>query len=99
MRYYFEWDPEKAKENLQKHRISFERAATIFLDQRAISIFDKEHSKDEDRWVTLGIDSSGILLVIVHTFRQVDVSSCRIRIISVRKAKKREAQQYKEHTI
>lgn len=99
MRYYFEWDPRKAKENLRKHGVSFERAATIFLDPHAVSIFDKEDSQGEDRWITLGIDSSGILLVIVHTFHQIDVSSCSIRIISARKATKREARQYKEENL
>jgi len=49
LRYYFEWDPSKANENLRKHKISFERAATVFLDAYTISIFDKEHSQDEDR--------------------------------------------------
>ncbi|MBU4184717.1 MAG: BrnT family toxin [Proteobacteria bacterium] len=99
MRYYFEWDPSKANENLQKHKISFERAATIFLDPHAISIFDKEHSQDADRWITIGINSSGILLVIVHTFRRIDALSCSIRIISARKATKRETRQYKKENL
>jgi uncharacterized DUF497 family protein len=94
MRYIFEWDPLKAKENLRKHRISFERAATIFHDLHARSIFDIEHSEDEDRWVTLGMDSSGNLLVVIHTFHAIDDSSRRIRIISARKATRKETRQY-----
>lgn len=94
MRYIFEWDPRKAKENLQKHRVSFKRAATIFRDPYALSIFYVEHSEDEDRWITLGIDNSGSLLITVHTFSQINASTCRIRIISARKATKKEARQY-----
>jgi uncharacterized DUF497 family protein len=94
LRYIFEWDPKKAQENLRKHRISFERAAAIFHDPRALSIFDVEHSEDEDRWVTLGLDSSGAVLVTVHTFHIIDDSSRRVRIISARKATKKEVRQY-----
>jgi uncharacterized DUF497 family protein len=94
VRYIFEWDSQKAKENLQKHRISFERAATIFHDPQALSIFDVAHSQDEDRWVTLGSDSSGTLLVVVHTFHALDDAARRVRIISARKATRKEARQY-----
>ena len=94
MRYIFEWDPLKAKENLRKHGISFERAAAIFHDPHARSIFDIEHSEDEDRWVTLGMDSSGNLLVVIHTFHAVDDSARRVRIISARKATRKETRQY-----
>ena len=57
MRYNFEWDPNKAKHNLRKHKVSFERAAAIFLDPLAISIYDEEHSSEEDRWITIAIES------------------------------------------
>lgn len=90
MRYYFEWDLEKAKANKRKHGITFEQASTIFLDPRMISIFDIGHSEHEDRWATMGIDRHGILLVVVHTFHQVDAESCRIRIISARRATRKE---------
>ncbi len=96
MRYYFEWDPNKAKVNKKKHGITFEWASTIFLDPRMISVFDTEHSEHEDRWATIGIDSNGVLLVVVHTFQQVDDNSCRIRIISARKATRKESKQYQE---
>lgn len=99
MRYIFEWDPRKAKENLRSHRTSFERAATIFRDPQALSIFDVAHSDEEDRWITLGLDQSGSLLVVVHTFHQIDAASCRIRIISARRAAAREIRPYQEgHT-
>jgi uncharacterized protein len=99
LRYIFEWDPRKAKENLRNHRTSFERAATIFRDPQALSIFDTAHSDEEDRWITLGLDQSGNLLVVVHTFHELDAATCRIRIISARRAVVREIRQYQEgHT-
>lgn len=55
--YEFEWDPTKARDNLRKHRVAFERAATIFLDPEALSEFDEEESGDEDGWITLGLGS------------------------------------------
>ena len=78
MRYYFDWDPKKAKANQKKHRIVFEQAYTIFLDPGMIAVFDGEHSEHEDRWATIGIDCNGNLLVVVHTFQQLDVDSCKI---------------------
>jgi len=92
--YNFEWDPAKAKENLRKHRLRFERAAQVFLDGQAVSIYDDEHSDEEDRWVTLGKDRHGALLVVVHTFREIDAGNFSIRLISARKATKAEARQY-----
>jgi len=70
LRYNFEWDPKKAKTNRTKHKVSFELAATVFKDPRAISRYDDEHSGDEDRWITLGITSNGHLLVVNQTFEQ-----------------------------
>ncbi len=96
MRYYFDWDQNKAKANRKKHGIAFEDASTLFLDPRMISVFDTEHSEHEDRWATIGIDKNGILLVVVHTFQQLAADSCRIRIISARKATRIESKQYKE---
>lgn len=99
MRYSFTWDPWKARENLQDHKISFERAATVFRDPQALSIFDVDHSQEEDRWLTLGIDRVGSVLVVVHTFHQVDESLCNIRIISARHATRSEARQYQEENL
>ena len=96
MRYKFEWDPAKERENARKHKVSFRRAATVFRDPNQLSIYDEEHSEQEDRWVTIGIDSSGALRVVVHTFERVDEGMCEIRIISARKATRREARQYEE---
>jgi uncharacterized protein len=94
LEYEFEWDPAKARLNLRKHRVSFERGATLFLDPRAISIPNEEHSDDEERWATIGLDVSGSLLVIVHTFEEVTGTRCRVRLISARKATRKEMAQY-----
>ena len=96
MQYKFDWDPAKARQNLQKHGISFERAIRVFLDPFAISVFDENHSDDEDRWVTIGSEANEVLLVVVHTFRDVDVNTAVIRIISARRAIPEEARQYRE---
>jgi uncharacterized DUF497 family protein len=96
LRYTFEWDPIKAKENRRKHRISFDRAAEVFMDPLALSIVDEEHSEHEERWVTLGQDRGGSVLILIHTFLEVSAEECQIRVISARKATKRETRQYEE---
>ena len=96
MRYTFEWDPIKAGDNLKKHRISFDRAAEIILDPLTVSIPDEEHSEDEERWVSIGKDRRGSVLILIHTFLEVSAEECRVRIISARKANKRETMQYEE---
>ena len=96
MNYNFEWDPNKAKINLSKHRVSFEQATSVFRDKNAISIFDDEHSEDEDRWITIGMDYHTKVLVVVHTHILIDQDNCNIRIISARKATKKEQEVYME---
>jgi uncharacterized DUF497 family protein len=92
--YNFDWDPLKAAANLRKHGISFARAATVFGDPEALSLYDPSHSTTEDRWVTLGTDVHGQLLVVSHTWREAGTGTARCRIISARKATKHEAKQY-----
>lgn len=92
--YKFEWDTAKARQNLKEHRVSFERAATVFLDPSALSEVDEEHSSGEPRWLTLGLDRTGALLVVSHTYRGETDSGSNIRVISARKATKNEAKQY-----
>ncbi len=94
MEYSFEWDPAKAGENLRKHRVAFPRAAQVFLDPDAISIYDEEHSIDEERWITLGKDTNDVFLVVVHTFRKIDEENVTIRLISARRATRKEAAEY-----
>lgn len=92
--YQFEWDPAKARRNLTKHDISFERAATVFLDPQGLSVLDEHHSQDEEQWITLGLDRSAALLVVCHTYRGETEASARIRLISARKATRNEIKQY-----
>ena len=61
-RYQFAWDPAKAHDNLAKHDIGFEHAATVFRDPLAVTVYDSEHSAAEERWATLGRSESGALL-------------------------------------
>jgi uncharacterized protein len=97
--YRFEWDRAKALRNVREYRVSFERAATVFLDPEAKSIFDEEHSETEERWVTLGLDRAGVLLVVCHTFREEKETSreagAKIRLISARRADRGETAQYR----
>ena len=88
---HFEWDPDKAKTNLDKHGISFEEAMTVFYDEAAIEFYDDEHSEWEDRFLLLGVSSDMKLLLVCHCYRKEEFA---IRIISARKATKNEAEHY-----
>jgi uncharacterized DUF497 family protein len=94
MQFNFEWDPQKAKENLRAHRMSFEQAATVFRDPLARTIYDEPHSDAEERWVTLGLTVNGVLAVVVHTFVEVNHDTASIRLISACRATQREQQDY-----
>jgi uncharacterized DUF497 family protein len=87
----FVWDETKAESNLKKHKMSFKEAQTVFSDPNARMIFDPEHSKNEDRFILLGISSGLRLLVVCHCYIEDDMV---IRIISARKANKNEQKQY-----
>lgn len=89
----FTWDKEKEKINLQKHAVSFEEAAYVFSDPFALSIYDQEHATEEDRWILMGKSFNNILLVVVHTIKN-DENIEIVRIISARKATKKEQQYY-----
>jgi uncharacterized protein len=93
MEYNFQWNPTKAQSNLDKHGVSFRLATQVFKDPAAASFFDEVHSLEEDRWITIGIISSGQCLVVIHTFEEFE-NRIEVRIISVRKANKREIEQY-----
>jgi uncharacterized protein len=77
----FEWDREKAKNNLRKHRVSFDEAMTVFYDSLSATFNDPDHSLDEERFITLGYSSHGRLLVVSHT-----ESRKTIHVISARSA-------------
>jgi len=87
----FEWDKNKAKTNLRKHRVSFEEAETVFEDDFTVTIIDDAHSFDEKRFVTIGESLAGRLLIVSHTFDEK-----KIRIISARKPTKTERKDYEK---
>lgn len=92
----FAWDPAKAASNLAKHRVAFAQAATVFLDALALTVFDEAHSEFEERWFTLGIDSSAKLLAVSHTYTATGPASARVRIVSAREATRTERRQYED---
>ncbi len=88
----FEWHPSKAAANLRKHQVSFEEAQTVFYDDFAVQFFDDGHSQEEDRFLLLGMSVHSKLLLVCHCERQ---GGEVIRIISARKATKRESAFYR----
>ena len=97
--YLFEWDPIKALRNAREHKVIFEEAVTVFSDADALSQYDSEHSNAEDRWVTLGMDQAGRLLVVCHTFQEISKLRARVRIFSARKASRGERLSYEKHDL
>ena len=89
----FEWDPRKNTANQRKHGVSFEEAATVFSDDQALLIDDPDHSDDEDRFILLGMSAALRALVVCHCYRE---SQDTIRIISARKATRKERSTYVE---
>lgn len=87
----FEWDPLKASANLKKHQVSFEEAKSVFYDESAVQFFDEDHSSAEDRFLMLGMSSAAKLLIVCHCEREHGEV---IRIISARRASKRESAFY-----
>ena len=85
--YKFEWDSEKAEINLKKHKIAFEDAARVFLDDYRFDDYDEIHSDDEDRIKTVGFVRN--VLAVIYTERRENY-----RIISARRATKREEENY-----
>ena len=91
-----EWDEAKNRDNVRKHKIPFGEAATVFYDERALFLADPDHSDEEDRFLLLGLSARLRLLVVCHCYRADDEV---IRIISARKATKRECGQYFEQVM
>lgn len=87
----FEADPLKSAQNLRKHKVSFEEAASIFGDSMAYTFADPDHSIGESRWLTFGMSSKGRVLAVIHTERRG-----KIRLISARVATKHERKIYEE---
>jgi uncharacterized DUF497 family protein len=93
-RLQFEWDEEKATSNLRKHGVSFEECITVFGDPQTLTIFDEEHSDQEDRYIDMGRSAIGRVLVVVYTERGES-----IRIISCRRATSAERRQYEQQDL
>ena len=88
---FFDWNPEKEVRNRRKHGVSFREAATVFGDPLSITFPDPDHSKEEERHVTIGMSQQGRILVVAHT-EEGDT----VRIISARRATRRERRFYEE---
>lgn len=87
----FEWDEDKARVNLEKHGISFVEARSVFYDDYATQFFDEEHSDEEERFILLGLSNYSQVLVVIHCERNLGST---IRIISARRATKKERSYY-----
>ena len=87
----FEWDEAKNRENRRKHGVSFEEAQNVFLDENAVRFFDPDESRNEDRFLLLGISFRLRVLIVCHCHPASDTT---IRIISARKANKKEEAYY-----
>ena len=87
----FEWDVQKSVANLAKHGVSFDDAGTVFDDPLFIDFYDPDHSDDEERYIIMGQSRNGVLMVVSYTER-----GSAVRLISARKASRREREFY-EH--
>jgi uncharacterized DUF497 family protein len=89
----FSWDEQKNETNKKKHGVAFEEAQTVFSDENALEFPDPDHSEDESRFLMLGLSYKLRVLVVCHCVRTEELE---IRIISARKATKKERQAYGE---
>ena len=87
------WNPGKAARNLQQHGISFHEAATVFSDPLSTTVYDPDHSFEENRYITVGISRHGRVIMVAHSDQ-----NDHIRIISARELTRRERRQYEEGT-
>ncbi|HME73850.1 MAG TPA: BrnT family toxin [Myxococcota bacterium] len=92
MQYTFEWDAQKARRNVEKHGVSFEKAVTAFSDPLSQSIPDPDHSDSEERFILMGLSRRSRLVVVAYTER-----GDRIRLITARLASRREKREYEEN--
>ena len=87
----FEADPVKAAQNLKKHKVSFEEAASVFGDAMTLTFADPDHSVGEARWLMFGLSSKGRALTVIYTERRG-----KVRLASARTATKHERKIYEE---
>ncbi len=96
MKLIFEWDENKARRNLEKHKVSFEEARTIFADPLLITFVDEFHVDKEERFISIGLSENNRVLLAVHTEREERDEAIIIRIISCRKTTQSERKQYEK---
>ncbi len=96
MKIVFEWDKNKARTNLEKHKISFDEARTIFSDPLLVTFVDELHSNKEERFISIGLSESNRVLLAVHLEREEQNETIVIRIISCRKATLTERKKYEK---
>jgi uncharacterized protein len=96
MELIFEWDENKAKQNLRKHKVSFEEAKTVFNDPLLITFPDEYHSDEEERYLSIGLSARDKILLVVHTEQEENEKVVIIRIISCRRATVSERRTYEE---
>ena len=95
MKLIFEWDANKARSNLNMHKVGFEEAKTLFNDPFLLTFPDEHHSEHEERYTSVGRSASGRILLVVHTEHGRD-DSVTVRLISCRKATPSERRTYEE---
>lgn len=89
--FIFEWDPAKAESNFTKHGVTFEEASTVFTDRFGLLMSDPDHTTDqEERWILMGISELHHVLVVIH----IEIEEQIIRVISARRANRREMAMY-----
>ena len=98
MEYKFRWDETKEKSNLLKHGIEFEEAQSVFFDEFYQSYPDEEHSDEDERYLSFGYSDRSRLLVVVHTYDEIDINLVLVRIISCRKVTRTERKFYEGRT-
>jgi hypothetical protein len=87
----FEWNPNKAKKNIEKHGVSFDEAATVFFDPLSMTYDDPDHSYDKNRYIIIGLSDLGRLLFVSHA-----ETDNIIKIISARQLTRKERKQYEQ---
>lgn len=93
---HFDWGEPKNRGNIRKHGVSFEEARTVFADDNALLIADPDHSAHEDRFVMMGMSRNLHVLVVCHCYREGDEI---VRLISARKATRKERNFYMENLL
>ncbi len=90
----FEWDVDKERINIAKHKLNFLDACHVFSDPFQLNLYDEDHSDEEDRWVIIGEAPVMKIVLVVHTIKLHESGEGRVRIISARKATKKERESY-----